>query len=32
MAKRTRKTVQALVKPGVAVPPLDYVTLVAAIG
>src|SRR5438270_6498897 len=32
MAKRARKTVQALVKPGEASPPLDYGALVAAIG
>src|SRR5579872_6481957 len=32
MAKRTKKAVQALVKPGEAAPPWDYGTLVAAIG
>src|SRR5437660_12920029 len=32
MAKRARKTVQALVKPGEAAPPLDYGALVASIG
>jgi hypothetical protein len=32
MAKRTKKALPALVKPGEAVPPLDYGALVAAIG
>jgi predicted nuclease of restriction endonuclease-like (RecB) superfamily len=32
MAKRTKNTVPALVKPGEVVPPLDYGALVAAIG
>src|SRR5712691_4524742 len=32
MAKRTRNSVRALVKPGEAAPPLDYGALVAAIG
>src|ERR1700732_5318599 len=32
MAKRTKKAVQALVKPGEAAAPLDYGALVAAIG
>jgi predicted nuclease of restriction endonuclease-like (RecB) superfamily len=32
MAKRAKKAGQALVKPGEAVPPLDYGALVAAIG